>query len=43
MLNDPVYRERWNGKLQWYAGQGIADATDDSPAGGGPTVSWWSS
>ena len=34
MLEDPVYRERWNRKLQWYAGQGIGQATEDAPAGG---------
>jgi hypothetical protein len=34
MLNDPVYRERWERKLKWYAAQGIEEANDESPDGG---------
>lgn len=34
MLNDPVYRERWERKLRWYAAQGIEAASDEAPDGG---------
>jgi hypothetical protein len=34
MLGDPVYKERWNRKVQWYAAQEIAEATEDAPDGG---------
>jgi hypothetical protein len=34
MLNDAAYRERWDRKPQWYAGQGIVEATEGQPDGG---------